>query len=157
MNLCACTHKHIKSNYVCTTRADPHWVCFHKTPQISIELEHPSFMKSDASVPHVYTSVVAEIGTKFGSYLGQNITECLQRSILVSYLQHTAITQTAFCFRWLVFCIFTSFQAIFILFLGPFTFFNAQKTKYLQILTSLMRWIGKLFTIFFFCLQHNIA
>lgn len=27
--------------------------------------------------------------------------------------------------------------------LGPFAFFNAQKTKYLQILTSLMRWIGK--------------
>lgn len=27
--------------------------------------------------------------------------------------------------------------------LGPFTFFNAQKTKYLQILTSLMRWLGK--------------
>ena len=27
--------------------------------------------------------------------------------------------------------------------IGPFTFFNVQKTKYLQILTSLMRWIGK--------------
>lgn len=34
-------------------------------------------------------------------------------------------------------------QAIFTLLLGPFAFFNAQKTKYLQILTSLMRWIGK--------------
>ncbi|XP_043941096.1 transmembrane protein 104 [Protopterus annectens] len=37
------------------------------------------------------------------------------------------------------------FLTIFILFLGPFTFFNAQKTKYLQIITSLMRWIA--FTI----------
>ncbi|KAI4896791.1 hypothetical protein NFI96_026694 [Prochilodus magdalenae] len=33
------------------------------------------------------------------------------------------------------------FLAVFTLLLGPFTFFNAQKTKYLQILTSLMRWI----------------
>ncbi|KAM3597197.1 uncharacterized protein V6R79_001244 [Siganus canaliculatus] len=34
------------------------------------------------------------------------------------------------------------FLSIFTLLLGPFTFFNAQKTKYLQILTSLMRWIA---------------
>lgn len=34
-------------------------------------------------------------------------------------------------------------QSVFSLLLGPFVFFNAQKTKYLQILTSLMRWIGK--------------
>ena len=34
-------------------------------------------------------------------------------------------------------------QAIFTLLLGPFTFFDIQKTKYLQILTSLMRWIGE--------------
>uniref|UniRef100_A0A672R1B7 Transmembrane protein 104 n=1 Tax=Sinocyclocheilus grahami TaxID=75366 RepID=A0A672R1B7_SINGR len=40
------------------------------------------------------------------------------------------------------FCIVTSFQVTFTLLLGPFTFFNAQKTKYLQILTSLMRWIA---------------
>lgn len=38
---------------------------------------------------------------------------------------------------------FLLLQAVFTLLLGPFTFFNAQKTKYLQILTSLMRWIGK--------------
>ncbi|XP_034046417.1 transmembrane protein 104 [Thalassophryne amazonica] len=34
------------------------------------------------------------------------------------------------------------FLSIFTLLLGPFTFFSAQKTKYLQILTSLMRWIA---------------
>ncbi|XP_060757625.1 transmembrane protein 104 [Neoarius graeffei] len=34
------------------------------------------------------------------------------------------------------------FLATFTLLLGPFTFFSAQKTKYLQILTSLMRWIA---------------
>ncbi|XP_068193791.1 transmembrane protein 104 [Antennarius striatus] len=34
------------------------------------------------------------------------------------------------------------FLSIFTLLLGPFTFFNAQKTKYLQMLTSLMRWIA---------------
>ncbi|KAM8823972.1 transmembrane protein 104 [Synchiropus picturatus] len=34
------------------------------------------------------------------------------------------------------------FLSAFTLLLGPFTFFNAQKTKYLQILTSLMRWIA---------------
>lgn len=39
--------------------------------------------------------------------------------------------------------ILLSFQAAFTLLLGPFTFFNVQKTKYLQIMTSLMRWIGE--------------
>lgn len=41
----------------------------------------------------------------------------------------------------LIRCLFL--QSIFTLLLGPFTFFSAQKTKYLQILTSLMRWMGK--------------
>lgn len=35
------------------------------------------------------------------------------------------------------------YLAAFTLLLGPFTFFNVQKTKYLQIMTSLMRWIGE--------------
>ena len=39
-----------------------------------------------------------------------------------------------------IFCIL---QAIFTITLGPFAFFNVQKTKYLQIFTSLMRWIGE--------------
>jgi len=34
------------------------------------------------------------------------------------------------------------YLAVFTLLLGPFTFFDVQKTKYLQILTSLMRWVG---------------
>nr|XP_004655729.2 transmembrane protein 104 [Jaculus jaculus]XP_045014542.1 transmembrane protein 104 [Jaculus jaculus] len=34
------------------------------------------------------------------------------------------------------------YLAAFTLLLGPFTFFDVQKTKYLQILTSLMRWIA---------------
>nr|XP_029492378.1 transmembrane protein 104-like [Oncorhynchus nerka] len=34
------------------------------------------------------------------------------------------------------------FLSIFTVMLGPFVFFDAQKTKYLQILTSLMRWIA---------------
>ncbi|XP_020384544.1 transmembrane protein 104 isoform X1 [Rhincodon typus] len=34
------------------------------------------------------------------------------------------------------------FLTAFSLLLGPFTFFNVQKTKYLQIITSLMRWIA---------------
>lgn len=34
----------------------------------------------------------------------------------------------------------------FLLILGPFVFFNVQKTKYLQIVTTLMRWLGKSIT-----------
>ncbi|GIY67856.1 transmembrane protein 104 [Caerostris extrusa] len=34
------------------------------------------------------------------------------------------------------------FVAVFSLFLGPFTFFNVQKTKYLQIFTTIMRWLA---------------
>ncbi|XP_062382491.1 transmembrane protein 104-like [Sardina pilchardus] len=34
------------------------------------------------------------------------------------------------------------FLTIFTLLLGPFTFFNLQKTKYLQIMTSLLRWLA---------------
>ncbi|XP_076629098.1 transmembrane protein 104 homolog [Colletes latitarsis] len=37
------------------------------------------------------------------------------------------------------------FLSIFVLLLGPFVFFNIQKTKYLQLLTSAMRWLA--FTI----------
>ncbi|GAB1297043.1 Transmembrane protein 104 [Apodemus speciosus] len=38
--------------------------------------------------------------------------------------------------------VYRIYLAIFTALLGPFTFFDVQKTKYLQILTSLMRWIG---------------
>lgn len=31
---------------------------------------------------------------------------------------------------------------MFVLSLGPFVFFNVQKTKYLQLLTSIMRWLA---------------
>lgn len=34
------------------------------------------------------------------------------------------------------------FQTIFVVLLGPFAFFNVQKTKYLQMLTSVMRWLA---------------
>ncbi|XP_024872972.1 transmembrane protein 104 homolog isoform X1 [Temnothorax curvispinosus] len=37
------------------------------------------------------------------------------------------------------------FLTMFVLLLGPFVFFNVQKTKYLQLLTSVMRWLA--FTI----------
>ncbi|KAH9520094.1 hypothetical protein Btru_059950 [Bulinus truncatus] len=39
------------------------------------------------------------------------------------------------------------FVACFIFLLGPFTFFNVQKTKYLQIMTSLARWTAFLMMI----------
>ncbi|EDM06565.1 transmembrane protein 104 (predicted), isoform CRA_a, partial [Rattus norvegicus] len=38
--------------------------------------------------------------------------------------------------------VYRIYLAIFTVLLGPFTFFDVQKTKYLQILTSLMRWIA---------------
>lgn len=41
--------------------------------------------------------------------------------------------------------VYRIYLAVFTLLLGPFTFFDVQKTKYLQILTSLMRWVA--FTI----------
>ncbi|GFT36270.1 transmembrane protein 104 [Nephila pilipes] len=34
------------------------------------------------------------------------------------------------------------FVTVFLLLLGPFTFFNVQKTKYLQIFTTIMRWLA---------------
>ena len=34
-------------------------------------------------------------------------------------------------------------QSVFVVTLGSFVFFNVQKTKYLQVLTTLMRWGGK--------------
>ncbi len=37
---------------------------------------------------------------------------------------------------------FLFFQGAFLLLLGPFVFFNVQKTKYLQLFTTLMRWLG---------------
>ncbi|CAK6438496.1 unnamed protein product [Pipistrellus nathusii] len=38
--------------------------------------------------------------------------------------------------------VYRIYLAVFTLLLGPFTFFDVQKTKYLQILTSLMRWVA---------------
>lgn len=38
--------------------------------------------------------------------------------------------------------VYRIYLAIFTVLLGPFTFFDVQKTKYLQILTSLMRWMA---------------
>ena len=35
------------------------------------------------------------------------------------------------------------FQAGFVVTLGPFVFFNVQKTKYLQMFTTALRWLGK--------------
>lgn len=31
----------------------------------------------------------------------------------------------------------------FVMLIGPFTFFNVQKTKYIQIGTIMLRWLGK--------------
>lgn len=31
----------------------------------------------------------------------------------------------------------------FVMLIGPFTFFNVQKTKYIQLCTILLRWLGK--------------
>ncbi|KAG5309818.1 TM104 protein, partial [Acromyrmex insinuator] len=41
--------------------------------------------------------------------------------------------------------VYRIFLTMFVLLLGPFVFFNVQKTKYLQLLTSVMRWLA--FTI----------
>lgn len=38
----------------------------------------------------------------------------------------------------------SSLQAVFAVALGPFTFFNVQKTKYLQLFTTVTRWLGKM-------------
>jgi hypothetical protein len=36
--------------------------------------------------------------------------------------------------------VYRSFLCLFVLLAGPFVFFNVQKTKYLQMFTSVMRW-----------------
>ena len=62
----------------------------------------------------------------------------LLRASVLGLSRLTAITRDALssdCFCFL--------QAIFTVTLGPFAFFNVQKTKYLQIFTSGMRWIGE--------------
>ncbi|KAK6171583.1 hypothetical protein SNE40_019740 [Patella caerulea] len=38
--------------------------------------------------------------------------------------------------------VYRMFVAIFLVCLGPFTFFNVQKTKYLQIITTIFRWLA---------------
>ncbi|CAG2065835.1 unnamed protein product [Timema podura] len=38
--------------------------------------------------------------------------------------------------------VFLYYKAVFLCTLGPFVFFNVQKTKYLQMLTTLMRWLA---------------
>lgn len=47
--------------------------------------------------------------------------------------------------------VYRVFLAIVTLILGPFAFFNVQKTKYLQMLTSVMRWIAFIMMIVLAC------
>lgn len=49
--------------------------------------------------------------------------------------------------------VYRVFLAIFTLTLGPFAFFNVQKTKYLQIFTSVMRWIAFILMIVLACVR----
>ena len=57
--------------------------------------------------------------------------------------------------------LFGHFQAAFILILGPFVFFDVQKTKYMQLFTTAMRWLGvyaelvELFLEFIFSIFHT--
>jgi hypothetical protein len=43
--------------------------------------------------------------------------------------------------------IFRIYVAGFVVLLGPFTFFNVTKTKYLQLATSLLRWTAFTFMV----------
>lgn len=55
---------------------------------------------------------------------------------------------------YIIILIILYFQTTFVLLLGPFVFFNIQKTKYLQLLTSAMRWLA--FTIMIVYALKNI-
>ncbi|XP_018337345.1 PREDICTED: transmembrane protein 104 homolog isoform X1 [Trachymyrmex septentrionalis] len=50
--------------------------------------------------------------------------------------------------------VYRIFLTVFVLLLGPFVFFNVQKTKYLQLLTSVMRWLA--FTIMIVYATKNL-
>ena len=62
--------------------------------------------------------------------------------IVKPYVANYDLSIWASQFDWLL-IFFVFLQSVFAVMLGPFAFFNAQKTKYLQIITSFMRWIGK--------------
>lgn len=47
-------------------------------------------------------------------------------------------------YKWLENSHASCLQAVFAVALGPFTFFNIQKTKYLQLFTTVTRWLGKI-------------
>ena len=43
--------------------------------------------------------------------------------------------------------------SVFVIALGPFAFFNVTKTKYLQLLTTVMRWVAFVFMITLACIR----
>ncbi|KAG8221892.1 hypothetical protein J437_LFUL006710 [Ladona fulva] len=58
---------------------------------------------------------------------------------------NTTLPETALCWEGLQFTrkdAYRIFLGVFLTVIGPFAFFNVQKTKYLQILSSLMRWLA---------------
>ncbi|XP_063229523.1 transmembrane protein 104 homolog isoform X2 [Bacillus rossius redtenbacheri] len=71
---------------------------------------------------------------------------------------NSTLPDTALCWNGFFFTrmdAYRVFLAIFLCLLGPFVFFNVQKTKYLQMLTTFMRWLA--FTIMIVYATHKLV
>lgn len=69
----------------------------------------------------------------------------IQKTLLGSemFYKHSYIGYNLYIFLSIIFWLqFRIFLAAFVVMAAPFGFFNVTKTKYLQILTSLMRWLA---------------
>ncbi|XP_072501714.1 transmembrane protein 104 isoform X5 [Notamacropus eugenii] len=72
----------------------------------------------------------------------ENCDRSEKQPILSRDMDLLTFLKSLIVWRWDKWPLCSSIKAVFTLLLGPFTFFDVQKTKYLQILTSLMRWIA---------------
>ncbi|KAF4519215.1 hypothetical protein B566_EDAN015321 [Ephemera danica] len=89
----------------------------------------------------------------YAAAVSKSLTDVACTLTIVNGTVNTSVPDTAPCWDengYSRMTMYRLFLATFVAIVGPFAFFNVQKTKYLQLFTSLMRWCA-------FCLMIGIA
>ncbi|XP_001602275.1 transmembrane protein 104 homolog isoform X1 [Nasonia vitripennis] len=88
----------------------------------------------------------------YGTAIAKSVTDVACTYLPVNYTCNETIPDSELC--WQSYGLnrmdaYRLFLTLFVMFLGPFAFFNVQKTKYLQLLTSAMRWMAFMIMIIY--------
>ncbi|CAB3370906.1 Hypothetical predicted protein [Cloeon dipterum] len=80
----------------------------------------------------------------YAAAISKSMTDVVCSLNIVNGTMNTTVPDSAPCWldnpKYSRMDVYRAFLGLFLLLVGPFTFFNVQKTKYLQMFTSVMRW-----------------